>query len=185
MANKNQTFNDLADEIEQYGKDIARELAIYTRERFYKTANKAITAFYNHYSPIYYHRHRSPNPKDGKWGYNIRQSIRKYYLNPHYGTKYTGGIEISPDWMDDIYRANTDYIFNLIYAGYHGNVLMLPWEDPERPPYGTLVNIPPIMNPSPLELILKDKDNTVKDINRIANRIALKVKKANDYQFIK
>ena len=179
MAKQNNILLELSKEIEQYSRDIAKQLAIETRENLYKIAFKAISAFYSDYSPIYYKRHRPIS-------YNLRKSYRKFYANPH-NTIYRGGVELSSEWMDDLYRADTDYVFNLVYAGYHGNILMLPWEKEDRdgPPFGTLKNIPPIMSPSPLEIILNARDNMVKNMAYKANAIAQKVKKNGNYRYIR
>lgn len=177
MTEKKDTLLELAKEIEQYSKDIAKQMAIETKENMYKIAFKAISAFYSDYTPIYYHRHRPISS-------NVRKSYRKYYLNPH-SSVYSGGVELSSEWMDDLYRADTDYVFNLIYLGYHGNVLMLPWDDPDRPPYGKLKNIPPVMNPGPWEIILNGRDKIIKNLSFKMNAVARQVKQKNNYQYIK
>ena len=167
MAKINIILTDLAREIEQFSQDIARELAIDAREQLAKEANLAINKFYGHYTPEYYHRHR---PIQG----NIKKSFHKYYANAHYYV-YSGGIEISSDWMNDIYRADKDYVFNLIYAGYHGNVAMFPFQ----------VNlVPPVMSPSPLDLILNKRDELINNAQENANKIASKINKSG-YKFIK
>ena len=167
MAKKNIILTDLAKEIEQFSRDVARELAIDTREQLVKEASLAINKFYSHYTPEHYHRHLPI-------GKNIKKSFRKYYANAH-NYVYSGGIEISSDWMNDIYRADKDYVFNLIYAGYHGNVAMFPFQ----------VNlVPPIMSPSPLDIILDKRDELIKGVQNNANKIASQINKSG-YKFIK
>lgn len=168
MANNKNTLLDIAQEIERYSKDIARELAIKTREELYKSANKAINYFYADYTPIYYHRHLPVTS-------NIKRSFRKYYANPH-NTIFSGGIEMSSGWMNDVYRADTDYIATLVYSGYHGNVLMLP-----QP----ITNVPPITHPSPIMRILNTRDKIQSNISGIANGISKKVRATNGYKYIK
>lgn len=172
MAKKKNQLEDLAKELENYSIEVAKNLAIKSREILYKSADSAIRSFYEHYSPIYYERHTPIS-------YNIRKSFKKYYKKMH-EHHFSGGIEISPDWMDDIYRADKDYIFNLIYAGYHGNIPMIPWEQEGTVPY-----IPPVMKPSPLELILNAKDIMIRNMNYLANKTASEVRAKNNYQFIK
>ena len=177
MAQRNKLLEDIARELEQFSKDVAKEMAINTRDELYKEADNAINTFYSHYpSPLYYQRHTNPYV-----GYNIKKSIKKLYHSPH-GTSFNGGIELSSEWMDDIYNTNrkknyihTDYIFNLIYAGYHGNVNMLPNYDGF---------VPPVMSPSPLELILNKRDELVEKAQINANKTALKLKKKNKYTYI-
>lgn len=174
MVKKNKQLEDLAKEIENYSIEIAKSLAIKSREILNKSADSAIRSFYEHYSPISYQRHTPIS-------YNIRKSFKKYYDKSH-GYTFSGGIELSSDWMDDIYRADKDYIFNLIYAGYHGNIMMIPWErmEDKKQPY-----VPPIMKPSPLELILNAKDIMLRNVDHMANKVAIEVKRKNNFQFIK
>lgn len=168
MAKKNNALLELAQEIEQYSKDISRELAIKTREELYKAADKAINYFYADYSPIYYRRHLPVTS-------NIKRSFRKYYANPH-NTIFSGGIEMSSDWMNDLYRADTDYVATLVYSGYHGNVLMLPQ---------VITNVPPITNPSPMMRILNTRDKIQANISGIANGISKKLRETKGYKYIK
>lgn len=167
MAQKNNQLQELSEEIKRYSQEIAKNLAIHTREEFFNEANKAITKFYSHYEPISYRRHQPI-------GANIRKSFRKYYSNPH-NSIYSGGIEISPEWMDDIYRADTDYIFNLIYAGYHGSVWTFPFK---------VSNVPPVMEPGPLNIILDKRDSLIKNMPKIANKIAVETRRSGSYKYI-
>ena len=169
MAKKNTQLEAIAREIEQYSRDIAKNLATKTRDMLYEEANKAMKMFYGHYDPDVYKRHLPI-------GSNIKRSYRKYYANPH-GNIISGGIEISSEWMNDIYRIRPDYIFNLIYLGYHGNVAMFP-------DHYNIQRIPPIMSPNPLEIILDKKDYIQKNITRYANSAANKVKKTGNYKYI-
>lgn len=177
-----QLFNDIANEIKDYSNAIAKEMAIKAREDIFQSANEAITKFYNHYQPKFYNRHSSPFIS-----YNIRKSIKKYYHAPH-GNVFSGGIELSPESMDNIYKIRTDYIFNLIMAGYHGNIPMLfgsrSWGESSYSP-SFIANVPPIMEPSPLDIILNKRDNLIKNAARNANKIALQLKDKNGYKYIK
>ena len=167
MGKKNSILIDIAKEINEYSRDIAKQMAIYTRDELMKEAQRAIKIFYNHYSPIYYYRHKPI-------GYNINKSFRKYYANDH-NIVYKGGIELSSNWMNDIYRADKDYVFNLVFSGYHGNVTMLPFP---------IFHTPPIMSPSPLDIILIKRDKLRKDAQKNANKIAHSLHKSS-YKYIK
>lgn len=168
MIKQNSALLELSQELENYSQEIAKQLAIETRERLYKEADNAISDFYGHYDPLYYKRHQPI-------GYNIRKSFRKYYHAPH-GNIFSGGIEMSSDWMDDIYRYDKDYIATLIYSGFHGNVLMFPFK---------VSNVPPIMSPSPIGRILEARDDIVKNISKIANPISAKIRQTGNYKYIK
>ena len=173
---KNQSIIDLANEIEDFSKSIAKEMAIKSREDLYKAANNAITKFYNHYTPDYYKRHIIPY-----YQHNINKGIKKYYHSPH-GNIYSGGIELSPESMDDLYKIRKDYIFNLILAGFHGNIPMLP--DMTHYTNQTSRSVPPIMEPSPLNLILDERDRLIKNVSKDANDIAQRIKKEKGYKYI-
>lgn len=168
MSKTNIGLIELSQELERYSKEIAKQLAIETREKLFKEADNAISDFYSHYDPLYYKRHQPI-------GYNIRKSFRKYYHAPH-GNIYSGGIEMSSDWMDDVYRYDKDYIATLIYSGFHGNVLMFPF---------TVSNVPPIMSPSPIERILEVRNDIVKNINKIVSPISVKIRQTGNYKYIK
>ena len=173
---KNQAILDLAAEIEDFSRSIAKEMAIQSREDLYNAARNAISAFYDHYTPRYYERHSIPY-----YGHNINKSIKKYYHAPH-GNIYSGGIELSPESMEDLYKVRKDYVFNLIMAGFHGNIGMLPpyTKDGQTWSY----SIPPVMDPSPLDLILDKRDQLIKDASANANKIAKQVKLQKAYQYI-
>lgn len=148
MAKKD-VIDDLITDIEHYCSNIAKYAAIEAREDLYKTAQNAIDYFYDEWQPTYYERHY----------YNLKEkSFKKYYHNNHNKT-YSGGIELSYEWMDDIYRADTELIFNLVYAGYHG-LKNVNWrdEDGNITSIGTPVIMHPftpyhITSPSPMEII--------------------------------
>lgn len=144
--NKIEIKDDLIRDLKNYSSAVCVSLASKVRDEMYKEAQMAIEEFYNDYDPLYYNRHY----------YNFRKnSFKKYYKNPHNSIIY-GGIELTPSELDDIYRADTDYVFNLVYLGYHGNVNMLPYN---------IFNIPPTMEPTPLEILLDKRDFLVKHID--------------------
>ena len=96
--------------ITEYANNVARTVAGQIRDDLYDEAKLAIEEFYNSYNPKYYRRHY----------YNFyNKSFKKYYSNAH-GTIYRGGIELTPENLDSIYRAPTDLVFETVYAGFHG-----------------------------------------------------------------
>lgn len=145
---KNKVIIDqkLIKDLEKYSTTVCKSLATQTREEMYKTAQYAIEEFYNDYDPIYYKRHYCNFKKN---------SFEKYYKNPH-GSIIRGGVELTPYELDDLYRADSEYVFNLVYSGFHGNVNMLPTNN--------ISNVPHIMSPSPLDILLDKRDYIVNNI---------------------
>lgn len=145
--NKININKDLIRDLKDYSATVCVSLATQVREEMYETAKFAIEEFYKDYTPLYYKRHY----------YNFREnSFIKYYKNPHNSIVH-GGIELTPYELDDIYRTKSEYVFNLVYSGFHGNVNMLGSDK--------ITNVPPIMNPSPLDILLDRRDELVKNIN--------------------
>lgn len=161
---------NLEKELDDYLTEFSVGMAAFVRDEMHECTKHAIDAFYNNYrpknkEPLFYNRNY----------YNFRNnSFSKYYENKH-GKIIRGGVELTPGNMDDIYRADTDYVFNLVYAGYHGSVWTLPNE---------IKNVPPVMNPGPLEILLNRRDEIVKNIdsyksyglNRASNKNYLCIK---------
>lgn len=130
----------LTDYLNKYTKEVSRKTAGLIRDELADTATSAIAEFYEHYTPKHYHRHY----------YNFKKnSFQKYYSNPH-GTVYRGGIELTPDLMDDIYSSPTYQVFDTVYAGFHGiaSTHIYPRNTEHQ-------FVPPRMIPSPMEIILK------------------------------
>lgn len=145
VKNKITIDNDLIKDLKTYSTAICVSLASQVRDEMYKEAQFAIDAFYNDYEPLYYKRHF----------YNFKKnSFKKYYKNPH-NSIVRGGVELTPYEMDDLYRLETEYVFSLVYVGYHGNAAIFPHN---------VSNIPPIMSPSPLEMLLDKRDHIVGNI---------------------
>lgn len=149
MKKNNVKINDeLINDLKQYASSVCVSLASKVRDEMYEEAKLAIDTFYNHYEPLYYKRHE----------YNLKKnSFKKYYKNPH-NSIVRGGIELTPYELDDLYRADTEYVFNLVYLGYHGNVNMFPHRD-------KIYNIPPVMDPDPFTILLNKRDYLVENIN--------------------
>jgi hypothetical protein len=153
MKKNNVKINDeLIGDLKKYASSVCVSLAGKVRDEMYEEAQLAIDTFYSHYDPLYYKRHE----------YNFKKnSFKKYYKNPH-NSIVRGGVELTPYEMDDLYRADTEYIFNLVYLGYHGNVNMLPHK-------GSILNIPPVMEPDPFTILLNKRDYLVENIDKYKN----------------
>lgn len=163
--NKININNDLIQDLKKYASSVCVSLASQVRDEMYKEAQFAIEAFYDDYKPLYYKRHY----------YNFRKnSFMKYYKNPH-NSVVRGGIEITPYGLDDLYRADKEYVFNLVYLGFHGNVNMFPHE---------VSNIPPKMEPSPYFMLLEKRDYLVKHIEDYKDEATDKASKKS-YSFFK
>lgn len=156
--NKVHIDNDLIQDLKTYSSSICTALAAQVRDEMYKEAQFAIEEFYNDYDPLYYKRHY----------YNFRKnSFIKYYKNPH-NSIVRGGIELTPYNMDDIYRAEKEYVFNLVYLGYHGHVQSFPHE---------IFNIPPRTKPSPYDILLRKRRNLIRNISDYENKAIDKANK--------
>ncbi len=100
---------DLKNDIQNFGNNIAKNIAIIAREELTKEYALAVEEFYNAYTPIQYER---------KW--QLRKSYRPYYKNPH-GTRYHGGVEITTDKMKDVHSDPNEVILGYALSGWHGN----------------------------------------------------------------
>lgn len=100
---------DLKDDIQKFGNNIAKNIAITAREELTKEYANAIEQFYNSYTPQQYER---------KW--QLRKSYRPYYKNPH-GTRYHGGVEITTDKMKDVHSDPNEVVLGYALGGWHGN----------------------------------------------------------------
>lgn len=155
--NKIHIAADLKTDIKKFSVEVSKQMAKYIREEMLISAYQSIMAFYSDYKPLSYKRHY----------YNfLENSFRGYYKNPH-NQIIRGGIELTPYMMDDIYKGSddykkkggniTDYVFNLVYSGYHGNISMMNRGDTPR------------MDPSPLKIILDKRDELIKHIYKFNN----------------
>lgn len=167
MKNKIHISSNLVADLQQYTKNVAKGMSMYVRDELTKTTRDAIEKFYSSWTPHTYNRHY----------YNfLENSFRPYYKNPH-NTIIRGGVELTPYLMDDIYYSIaknskskyestpgidsnepklTDYIFNLVYMGYHGNISML----------NSNLSVAR-MSPSPYDLIMDKRDYLLNNIQSI------------------
>lgn len=169
IKNKITISKELCDDLKKYANKVAVGIASTIRDEMFDEAKNAIHDFYSDYTPINYKRHY----------YNFsNKSFKKYYYNGH-NSIVRGGIELTPYLMDDIYSSSingtqkylsaekidgfheqdlTDYVFNLVYSGYHGNMSMI----------NSAFSVP-VTNPSPYERLLNKRDSIIKNINKYKN----------------
>lgn len=147
MGKKSVSWNDVEDEIRQYCKKVLSNVAGQIRDELTQEAQNAIEDFYNDYNPLYYHRHY--------WNF-YNNSFKKYYSNAH-GVIFRGGVELTPQNMSDIYKEKPEWVFDSVYAGFHGIAGM--FVSPKT------FTVTPRMNPSPMEMLLAKRDNIVKNID--------------------
>lgn len=139
MAEK--VFTNL-DDLQQYGRQVCKRAAGAIRDDLYDSAQNAMTAFYADYQPKWYKRHY----------YNFEQrSINKYYANNH-GSVYHGGVDLSTERMVPFYQDPVYEVFDLVWHGFHGS------------PAKTTLDIRPVMRPSPIELVEREQQNIVNNI---------------------
>lgn len=113
------------------------------RDELTMEAKKAIEAFYNDYSPMYYSRH-----------YNFYGSYAKYYSNSH-GNIFKGGVRLLPSAIPNDYGKYVTgaEVFDLVYSGFHG------------PPIGHNIGTPR-MSPTPNEIILRKQEEIIANIGK-------------------
>lgn len=100
---------ELKNDIQKFGNNIAKNIAIEVREEITKEYAFAVEQFYNSYSPLQY---------DRTW--QLYKSYRPYYRNPH-GTRYHGGVEICTDKMKDTHADSNEEILGFALSGWHGH----------------------------------------------------------------
>ena len=164
----NVDVSSLVDYLEKYSKEVGRITAVDIRDELTETAFNAIVAFYESYTPRSYKRHY----------YNfLEKSFRKYYSNAH-GTIFRGGVELTPQLMDNIYQSSAGYspaqvteqVFDTVYAGFHGvaSTQIYPGEAPRFSPA--------VMRPSPMELILSKRDEIENNLDKYIQKAQSKVR---------
>jgi len=180
MAKKdnNDFFRDLKSDIKQYGDTVAKYSAKECSEELSRSAYNAILAFYNDYQPIVYRRHM----RRGKH-YNLGQNSFTKVFEKSSKDVYTGGIILSPDGMEDIYRTVNwqghrvkDIVFDIVYQGFHGLDGWTQFDVRPAEPYA-------ITSPSPSEIILKKADGIAKSPAPYIHK-AIIIANSKDYKVI-
>lgn len=161
--NKVNISDELVNDLKKFSGEVSKALAVNSRELLFGTSEKAVEYFYNTYDPVSYKRHY----------YNFcENSFKKYYKNPH-GSIYRGGVVLSPEPMDDIYQDSTREVFDLFWHGIHG--VASGFVSPK-----SFSVIPPVTQPSPLEIIEMQQKDIVDNINDYKN---MAIKKANKQSY--
>lgn len=158
-------IDDIAKDLKTYSSNVAKFAAIEVRDQLAQTAHDAIESFYNDYKPTEYYRNY----------YNFRKkSYKKYYHDAH-GTTFTGGIEFTPEEMDELYinhsadgfwGAPAELVFEKVMAGWHG--LSAPY------------NVTSKMTPSPMDKIKKRYEQLCKSAY-VVNKAEEKARKLSNY----
>lgn len=158
--------NDFKDWVEDFCSGLkkqAQEKASKVADRIANeqesTAKLAIASFYSNYKPTKYKRHYT----------NFMNNAHKRYYNNARSTTYYGGVEQTPDAMESIYHANykkgnpsvdPQYIYWNTMAGRHGAVEFFPPNVRNN-----ITNVPPVMSPSPIEMILMKREEIINNID--------------------
>lgn len=100
--------DDFKKELQQFGNNIAKNIAITAREELSAEYIRAVDMFYSAYSPQKYKRH-----------YTLYNSFTKFYRNPH-GNRVRGGIEISANGMAEVHHDSSSTVLDTALIGYHG-----------------------------------------------------------------
>lgn len=141
MAKKD---NGLFNALVKYGNEVCRKTAQNIATDLTKTAEFAINEFYEDYSPVMYQRHF----------YNFeRKSFKRYYEHSH-SKKFYGGVELTPERMDDIYEGTVNQVFSSVYNGWHGVPMGKYTQEIER------------MDPTPYDIIYDRYFDIVLNINK-------------------
>ena len=139
---------ELYNDLERYGRNFCIGMATQVRDNLTLSAAVAIESFYEDYTPRYYKRHY----------YNFRErSFKKFYENKH-GRIIRGGVELTPNALDDIYKDSKEEVFDMVFAGYHGVASGF-----NEPYTFTPVHI---MQPSPMEIISNSQATIINHIDR-------------------
>lgn len=153
------SWSDIEKRLVKHARRACSAAAGKARDDMYKEAKAVIAAFYKHYGPkngepLYYRRHY----------WNFEQNSFKKYYDDHVGLndsviKIFGGIELTPQSLEPVYRDSTREVFDTVFAGFHGPAGM--FYSPK-----TFSRIPPRMVPSPMDRLKKKRDEIIKHQNK-------------------
>lgn len=105
------------EELQKYGNQIARNLAVTFRNELVKEYQLQIARFYGEYTPRVYKR-------TGQF----QNSYRPYYRN--HGTRFHGGVEITASGMASVYHDSPSEVVSTAISGYHGRPELGIWSSP-------------------------------------------------------
>lgn len=117
------------------------------RDELYEEAKTAILDFYVHYEPKYYKRY--------EWNFK-KNSFKKSYSDHGGNSVIYGGIELTPQFLKDLYDDPVQEVFETVFSGYHGIAGRY------HVPSGISL-IPPRMIPSPKQRLLDKKKKILKN----------------------
>lgn len=146
-------WNTIEADLRKYANSVCRNAASEIADELTESALFAMGAFYSDYSPEKYSRHY----------YNfMNRSFRRYYSNPH-NKIFRGGVEYTPSLMSSIYSDPVENVFiDVVGMGSHG-------------PYD-FTKVSP-MNKSPMQMVVEDRDNIVKNIDLYISKAKDKAQK--------
>lgn len=102
-------IKDLCISLQNYGNNIAKQLAIVFREELTREYKYSIEKFYDSYNPIYY---------DRTW--QLRESGSPLYRKNNSGKSYRGGVLISTDKMKETHADPNTVVLSNSLEGFHG-----------------------------------------------------------------
>ena len=165
MKNASDFIDLLEEDLYDFQNNIAKYAVGGMADDLTKECKNAIELFYSHYNPedpalhggrIYYRRH-----------WNFKKSSKRYYKNRE--PRYIGGVELLIDSIPNVYKGdNSDpkSVFERVYDGYHG--------------IASFQGRAPIMNPSPIEIIMDKYEEIFNNKNKYFDNA---VKKALTHKY--
>jgi len=145
----------LDEQIKNYVNSVASKTAGIIADDLTDEASSSISDFYNDYEPKYYRRHY----------YNLKENgFRRYYRNPH-NTIFYGGVELTPEKMDDLYNAPPEQVFNTVMDGFHGVASMISSGNADMG-FVRQTTFVPRMIPSPMDMLLDKRQYIEKNIDK-------------------
>ena len=141
------TWADIEKQLRKHVRTACSAGAAKVRDELYEEATNAILDFYNHYEPKYYRRY--------EWNFK-KNSFVKCYENHGGDSVICGGVELTPQSLQDLYKDSTQEVFDTVFEGFHGIAGRY-----HVPP--SISNIPPRMIPSPRQRLLNKHKQIMKN----------------------
>lgn len=160
MNNVSNIVKDFESRLKRYVSQIVINMANDIADDLTLEAKNSIVDFYNHYNPSYYTRTGS-----------MKYSYKRYYRN--HSSHITAGVELLSSEIPDVYSDPVSEVLDRVYAGFHGYAGVF-----DNRVYRVVNNktnkltgqtkqhtrlVPPRMIPSPMDRILKKRDEIVKN----------------------
>ena len=155
----------LEKEVRAYANKVASNTARIIADELTEEASSSISDFYDDYEPRYYRRHY----------YNLQKNgFQRYYRNPH-NTIFYGGVELTPERMDDLYNASPEQVLNTVMGGFHGVASMITAGYADMG-FINQTSFVPRMIPTPMERLLDKKEYITRNIQKYIDRAQRTVK---------